>query len=126
MINMIFIYFIFYHYFQQPASDQCALEKYAFEDEGTIQYDVAIPKLDQFTLCAWMRFTNHKGDHSIFTYSGKLVYIEKQNNALVNGNLIIEFFLLFLIDGCEFVCMEWLNLNFFQKPSLCMKSKECY
>ncbi|XP_031635791.1 uncharacterized protein LOC116348800 [Contarinia nasturtii] len=50
-------------------SDQCSVDKYAFEDEGTIQYDVSIPKMEQFTLCAWMRFTNHDGDHSIFTYS---------------------------------------------------------
>lgn len=47
------------------------MEKFAFEDEGTIQYQVVVPKLEQFTLCAWLRFTNHDGDHSMFTYSGK-------------------------------------------------------
>lgn len=50
----------------------CTLDKYALEHEGTIQYDQTIPKLEQFTLCAWMRFINHSGDHSIFTYSGKI------------------------------------------------------
>lgn len=69
MKNDLFIYFIFMSF--QPPSDQCSLEKYAVENEGTIQYGVSVPKLEQFTLCAWVRFTNHKGDHSIFTYSGK-------------------------------------------------------
>lgn len=47
------------------------MDKYALEYEGTLQYDKTLPKLDQFTLCAWMRFTNHSGDHTIFTYSGE-------------------------------------------------------
>ncbi|XP_055694385.1 uncharacterized protein LOC129796456 isoform X2 [Lutzomyia longipalpis] len=49
--------------------DSCSVDKYALEHEGTLQYDKTLPKLDQFTLCAWMRFTNHSGDHTIFTYS---------------------------------------------------------
>lgn len=60
----------------QVANEQCSVEKYALENEGTIQYDAALPKLEQFTLCAWMRFTNHKGDHSIFTYSGELLFVK--------------------------------------------------
>lgn len=55
----------------QIGDDQCSINKYAFEHEGTIQYEQSLPKLDQFTLCAWMRFTNHSGDHSIFTYASK-------------------------------------------------------
>lgn len=54
-------------YFQ----DTCSTDKYAFQHEGIIQYDHSMPKLEQFTLCTWMRFTNHSGDHSLFTYSGK-------------------------------------------------------
>lgn len=63
--------------FHLQQSDQCSVDKYAFEDEGTIQYDASIPKMEQFTLCAWMRFTNHNGDHSIFTYSGKSYIIDE-------------------------------------------------
>lgn len=72
-ITKCFFFFCLFvgHSINQGASDQCSVDKYALENEGTIQYDTAIQKLDQFTLCAWMRFTNHKGDHSIFTYSGK-------------------------------------------------------
>ncbi|GAB0099547.1 uncharacterized protein DMENIID0001_154220 [Sergentomyia squamirostris] len=49
--------------------DTCSVDKYALEYEGTLQYDKTLPKMEQFTLCAWMRFTNHSGDHTIFTYS---------------------------------------------------------
>ncbi|XP_059622532.1 uncharacterized protein LOC132265775 [Phlebotomus argentipes] len=49
--------------------DSCSVDKYALEYDGTLQYDKTLPKLDQFTLCAWMRFTNHSGDHTVFTYS---------------------------------------------------------
>jgi hypothetical protein len=34
-----------------------------------IKYNQHIGKLDQFTLCTWMRFTKHDGDHVMFTYA---------------------------------------------------------
>lgn len=51
--------------------DKCLPQKYALEYEGTLQFDQTLPSLDQFTLCNWMRFTNHTGDHTVFTYSRK-------------------------------------------------------
>ena len=54
-----------------PFKDSCAVDKFALEHEGTIKYDQHIQKLDQFTLCTWMRFTKHDGDHVLFTYSGE-------------------------------------------------------
>lgn len=80
IIFIAFLFLLFFDYISflmllsfrlQVGSDQCSVEKYALENEGTIQYEAALPKLEQFTLCSWMRFTNHKGDHSIFTYSGE-------------------------------------------------------
>lgn len=54
-----------------PQVDQhCSVDKFAIEHEGTVQYDQSLPKLDQFTICNWMRFTNHSGDHVMFTYAG--------------------------------------------------------
>lgn len=44
------------------------------EYEGTLQIEQSLPSLDQFTLCNWMRFTNHSGDHTIFTYSREYLY----------------------------------------------------
>lgn len=49
----------------------CPVEKYAFDGDGVVEYHSSLPKMEQFTLCAWMRFTNHSGDHTIFTYSGE-------------------------------------------------------
>lgn len=54
------------------SEDQCSVKKYAFNHDGVVQYDNEIPELAQFTICFWMRFTNHSGDHVILTYSGKL------------------------------------------------------
>ncbi|XP_037035379.1 uncharacterized protein LOC119073785 isoform X2 [Bradysia coprophila] len=47
----------------------CSVDKFAVEHEGTVQYEQSLPKMDQFTICTWMRFTNHSGDHVLFTYS---------------------------------------------------------
>ncbi|KAG4070161.1 hypothetical protein HA402_003851 [Bradysia odoriphaga] len=47
----------------------CSVDKFAVEHEGTVQYEQSLPKMDQFTVCTWMRFTNHSGDHVLFTYS---------------------------------------------------------
>lgn len=72
--NFVLIFFSFpcrLLYEQSGDAGHCTIDKYALDHEGTIQYDQTIPRLEQFTLCAWMRFINHSGDHSVFTYSGK-------------------------------------------------------
>ncbi|XP_013101112.1 uncharacterized protein LOC106082902 [Stomoxys calcitrans] len=51
--------------------DQCSVKKYAFNHDGVVHYDNEIPELSQFTICFWMRFTNHSGDHVILTYSAE-------------------------------------------------------
>ncbi|KAL7743768.1 hypothetical protein ACLKA6_016827 [Drosophila palustris] len=53
------------------ASDRCSVKKFAFNQDGTVQYNNDLPELDQFTLCFWMRFTNHSGDHVMFTYEAE-------------------------------------------------------
>lgn len=54
--------------------DSCAFDKFAIDHEATINYDTSSMKtLDQFTLCLWMRFTKHDGDHVLFTYAGELI-----------------------------------------------------
>lgn len=56
--------------------DKCRPQKYALEYEGSLQIDQTLPSLDQFTLCNWMRFTNHSGDHTVLTYSRKFkIYV---------------------------------------------------
>ncbi|XP_058124192.1 uncharacterized protein LOC131287915 [Anopheles ziemanni] len=55
--------------FHETGDDTCSFEKYAFDHDGTVKYGNKLPALSQFTLCAWMRFTNHTGDHTILTYS---------------------------------------------------------
>lgn len=50
----------------------CAVEKFAIDHEAVVKYDTGFAKLDQFTLCMWVRFTKHDGDHVLFTYSGEL------------------------------------------------------
>lgn len=55
------------------SKEHCRADKYALEYEGTLRFEQSLPKLDQFTLCNWMRFTNHTGDHTIFTYSCKCI-----------------------------------------------------
>lgn len=55
-----------------PSKSSCAVEKFAFDHEATVAYGTDMAKLDQFTICAWARFTKHDGDHVIFTYSGEL------------------------------------------------------
>ncbi|XP_016990990.1 uncharacterized protein LOC108052940 [Drosophila rhopaloa] len=49
-------------------SDRCSVKKFAFNQDGQVEYGNQIPELDQFTLCFWMRFTNHSGDHVLLTY----------------------------------------------------------
>uniref|UniRef100_A0A2M3Z1E8 Putative concanavalin a-like lectin/glucanases superfamily protein n=1 Tax=Anopheles braziliensis TaxID=58242 RepID=A0A2M3Z1E8_9DIPT len=49
--------------------DACSFDKYAFDHDGMVKYANKLPALSQFTLCMWMRFTNHTGDHTIITYS---------------------------------------------------------
>ncbi|XP_075155883.1 pentraxin-related protein b6 [Haematobia irritans] len=51
--------------------DQCSVKKYAFNHDGVVHYESEIPELSQFTICFWMRFTNHSGDHVILTYSAE-------------------------------------------------------
>ncbi|XP_017062925.1 uncharacterized protein LOC108102442 [Drosophila eugracilis] len=48
--------------------DRCSVKKFAFNQDGEVVYDNPMPELDQFTLCFWMRFTNHSGDHVLLTY----------------------------------------------------------
>lgn len=62
---------------------QCSVDKFAIEHEGTVQYDHSLPKLDQFTICNWMRFTNHSGDHVMFTYAGNF---DKQKKKIKTKN----------------------------------------
>ncbi|XP_017006581.2 uncharacterized protein b6 [Drosophila takahashii] len=49
-------------------SDRCSVKKFAFNQDGEVEYGNPMPELDQFTLCFWMRFTNHSGDHVLLTY----------------------------------------------------------
>ncbi|XP_035791367.1 uncharacterized protein LOC118466342 [Anopheles albimanus] len=51
------------------SNDACSFKKYAFDHDGIVKYANKLPGLSQFTLCMWMRFTNHTGDHTILTYS---------------------------------------------------------
>uniref|UniRef100_A0A182QR11 Uncharacterized protein n=1 Tax=Anopheles farauti TaxID=69004 RepID=A0A182QR11_9DIPT len=69
--------------FSASGDDTCSFEKYAFDHDGTVKYSNKLPALSQFTLCMWMRFTNHTGDHTIITYSGKYhpVRINMPQNA---------------------------------------------
>lgn len=62
------------------ASDNCSVKKFAFNQDGAVKYDNELPELDQFTICLWMRFTNHSGDHVMLTYEGML--IEKAEDFL--------------------------------------------
>ncbi|XP_053662493.1 uncharacterized protein LOC128711637 [Anopheles marshallii] len=55
--------------FSSSGDDTCSFDKYAFDHDGTVKYGNKLPALSQFTLCMWMRFTNHTGDHTILTYS---------------------------------------------------------
>ncbi|XP_055591029.1 uncharacterized protein LOC129743098 [Uranotaenia lowii] len=58
------------YYSEDPNTDsKCSADKFAFNNEGTVSYENSLPALQQFTLCAWMRFTNHTGDHTIVTYA---------------------------------------------------------
>lgn len=64
------------HHSLHLKKDSCAFDKYAIDHEATINYDTSSLKtLDQFTLCLWMRFTKHDGDHVLFTYAGELIII---------------------------------------------------
>ncbi|XP_016939020.2 uncharacterized protein b6 [Drosophila suzukii] len=49
-------------------ADRCSVKKFAFNQDGEVEYTNRMPELDQFTLCFWMRFTNHSGDHVLLTY----------------------------------------------------------
>ncbi|XP_055846049.1 uncharacterized protein LOC129911989 [Episyrphus balteatus] len=70
---------IFGYNYQEPrhvtssvfGEDPCSVKKYAFDHEGTVTLRNKIPELEQFTVCYWMRFTNHSGDHTLLTYSDK-------------------------------------------------------
>ncbi|XP_060661722.1 uncharacterized protein LOC132795179 [Drosophila nasuta] len=55
-------------YAAAAAADQCSVKKFAFNQDGVVEYNNELPELEQFTLCFWMRFTNHSGDHVMFTY----------------------------------------------------------
>ncbi|XP_017109665.2 uncharacterized protein b6 [Drosophila bipectinata] len=49
-------------------SNECSVKKFAFNQDGEVEYGNHLPELDQFTICFWMRFTNHTGDHVLLTY----------------------------------------------------------
>ncbi|XP_052857018.1 uncharacterized protein LOC128265196 [Drosophila gunungcola] len=49
-------------------SERCSVKKFAFNQDGEVEYGNQMPELDQFTICFWMRFTNHSGDHVLLTY----------------------------------------------------------
>ncbi|XP_020805893.1 uncharacterized protein LOC110182207 [Drosophila serrata] len=49
-------------------ANRCSVKKFAFNQDGEVEYGNHLPELDQFTLCFWMRFTNHSGDHVLLTY----------------------------------------------------------
>ncbi|XP_017029262.1 uncharacterized protein b6 [Drosophila kikkawai] len=49
-------------------SNRCSVKKFAFNQDGEVEYNNPLPELEQFTLCFWMRFTNHSGDHVLLTY----------------------------------------------------------
>uniref|UniRef100_T1PBT1 Pentaxin family n=1 Tax=Musca domestica TaxID=7370 RepID=T1PBT1_MUSDO len=53
------------------SEDQCSVKKYAFNHDGIVEYDNEVPELAQFTICFWMRFTNHSGDHVVLTYAAE-------------------------------------------------------
>lgn len=53
------------------SSDHCSVKKFAFNQDGAVQYNNELPELNQFTLCFWMRFTNHSGDHVMLTYEAE-------------------------------------------------------
>ncbi|XP_058053606.1 uncharacterized protein LOC131205503 [Anopheles bellator] len=61
----------FFSSFRDTASgdDACSFNKYAFDHDGMVKYGNQLPALSQFTLCTWMRFINHTGDHTLLTYS---------------------------------------------------------
>lgn len=52
-------------------SNRCSVKKFAFNQDGEVEYGNHLPELEQFTLCFWMRFTNHSGDHVLLTYEGE-------------------------------------------------------
>lgn len=52
-------------------SNECSVKKFAFNQDGEVEYGNHLPELDQFTICFWMRFTNHTGDHVLLTYEGE-------------------------------------------------------
>ncbi|XP_067005035.1 uncharacterized protein b6 [Anabrus simplex] len=59
-------------YLIEPEGDQCAVYKVSFNQDlyfQYIQYKEPIPELLQFTLCMWVRFTNHSNDHPLFSYA---------------------------------------------------------
>ncbi|XP_046984223.1 uncharacterized protein LOC124554202 [Schistocerca americana] len=58
--------------FGEADGGQCALYKVTFTQDlyfQYIQYKADIPDIQQFTLCAWTKFTNHSNDHPIFSYA---------------------------------------------------------
>lgn len=63
--------------YQQPkfgSRDQCEIYKVGFTQDlyfQYIQYKIGLPKLKEFTLCAWSKFSNHSNDHPLFSYAGK-------------------------------------------------------
>lgn len=74
--EIFFLIFNFFSFFVLDfLKDACAFDKFAIDHESTIDYDTSsIKTMDQFTLCSWIRFTKHDGDHVIFTYSGEFYF----------------------------------------------------
>lgn len=55
-------------------NDQCELYKVGFLQDlyfQYIQYKTEVPKMKEFTLCMWTKFTNHSNDHPLFSYACK-------------------------------------------------------
>jgi len=75
------------------SSDRCSVKKFAFNQDGAVEYNNELPELNQFTLCFWMRFTNHSGDHVMLTYEGECGF-----SLIIIRTLNCKFFLFFNCD----------------------------
>lgn len=81
--------------------DSCAFDKFAIDHEATINYDTSSMKtLEQFTLCLWMRFTKHDGDHVLFTYAGELIIIALQHHHI--GSIVSELLPTYSPNKCDY------------------------
>lgn len=98
----------FFSFFLFSSQDTCSVDKYAFEHEGIIRYEHSLPKLEQLTICTWMRFTNHTGDHTLFTYSGEF----PQLYTLITSHTYCKWVILYIYK------YHHLNISFGSTPSI--------